>query len=261
MNTEYCGLPTRRRHGKSALAALRRLCLAALLGVGAMAGGSSAAHADALPCVPTGSSGCDLAPPAGPGPVVRPGDMIQTKEGRCSIGLTGHIGLARYAVTDGHCWEPGAVVWNATGTRIGVFEAGQEDGTQEGDPLGYGLIRLDPNVTPTGMFRDHLIESVDTAPPVGAPICKVGERTGWTCGVLLHATDDDVIIGGMRNDDGDSGSLVYRTTPDGQAAFVGLLQGSLADNSGTDVEPAAELFAELNAYAASKHATFQFYGL
>jgi len=225
--------------------------LAATAAAIGLAAAPACAHADIPRCLPTGSAGCTLAPNPVGGPVIRPGDLIQTNDEQCTVGLTGSVGATRYAITDGHCWEPNAQVYDANDDAIGVFAAGVRDGTSAGDPMGYGLVLLTGATSPSGSFQGKDVESVDTEPHVGDPLCKLGERTGLTCGTISRISDRDIYLSGMQVDEGDSGGIVYLPTPDGQASFVGLIQGTV-DNNTTDVEPAAELFGELQAYARTK---------
>jgi hypothetical protein len=215
------------------------------------------AAARALPCLNTGSFGCPAPRPSGP--AVAPGDAIQTADERCSVGLTGAIGAAHYAVTAGHCYEAGATVSDAAGEEIGRFEAGAPDVLGKNGSLGFGLVRLNAGVGVSGAFGDSALATADTRPAVGEQVCKLGERTGQSCGTVVAVGRKHLYVDGLNVDHGDSGGVVYRMTPDGQAAFVGLVIGFFDGTTITDVEPASWLFPQLTRYAEDRHGRFGCY--
>ncbi|WP_156959363.1 hypothetical protein [Nocardia sp. BMG51109] len=173
---------------------------------------------------------------AAPSLTISPGMAIRTDDEQCSVGLTGRIGATSYAVTAGHCYEPGARVYAENGAPIGWFEAGVPDG--DVDHLGFALVRLSGDVSTGASAGRLLITAVDGNPAVGQRVCKTGARTGTTCGVVTTVTGTHVLTTFLV-DHGDSGGVVYTETGSGTAVFVGMVVGMGPDFA--LVEPAAYL--------------------
>lgn len=211
--------------------------------VGLASGGNAGvAHAD---CIATGSFGCS----APTGPVVHPGDMIQTDDEMCSVGIIAKMGPTAYAVTAGHCYEAGAPVSNAAGDRIGVFDAGVPDTgtTFQQARFGFGLVRLTGGAQPSGSFDRYKLETIDFHPHEGEQVCKVGARTGLSCGTIAAVGGQHIVVRGINLDHGDSGGIVFRVLPDGNAAFVGIVEAMIGGHTGDmDVEAAGDLGNQIN---------------
>ncbi|RDI53076.1 hypothetical protein [Nocardia mexicana] len=173
---------------------------------------------------------------AAPQVAVYPGMTLQTENEQCSVAMTGRLGATWYAVTAGHCFEPGAQVYTESGTPFGWFEHAVPDG--DAANLGFALIHLHDNAVAGASTGRLAIATIDPNPAVGQPICKVGARTGTTCGVIGSVAPTHLRTT-VPVDHGDSGGVVYTEIRSGSAAFVGMVVGMGADFS--LVEPAAHL--------------------
>ncbi|MBB5912431.1 hypothetical protein BJY24_001298 [Nocardia transvalensis] len=167
---------------------------------------------------------------------VHPGMSIRTDDEVCSIGMLGHIGNTKYAVTAGHCFEAKAAVSDENGHRIGTFEMGVPDG--EADDLGFALVRLSGNIVVSAKTDDLAISAVDSDPTEGQKVCKTGARTGTTCGTISAVTATHLRTT-FAVDHGDSGGIVYSGTSYNMGVFVGMVVG-MGDDF-TLVQPAERL--------------------
>ncbi|MEV6277311.1 S1 family peptidase [Nocardia sp. NPDC051832] len=121
---------------------------------------------------------------------------------RCSFGFNGTQGGKTVNITAGHCNpaldQPTAVhelVGDRLGNQLGSFQKSVL-GSQD-----YSIVRIDDQHK--GRFDNSgvkvngaapiIIEGVAT-PVVGAPVCKSGSRTGFSCGVV-NAVDQTVQVG------------------------------------------------------------------
>ncbi|MEU1984954.1 hypothetical protein [Nocardia sp. NPDC019395] len=176
---------------------------------------------------------------------------------RCTIGLTGSIGSARYAVTAGHCYHPG-IVTDAHGNPIGWFEFNRPD---EGLKFGFALIRLYDGIGVTASMGQFGLSTMDMKPQLGQEICKLGATTGWSCGKITEATEEWLYAtDALGAEGGDSGAVVYRQTSDGHAAFIGILVAyDDAQGRSAIVEPAAWLFDQIDRYGPTRDDPFIWY--
>ncbi|WP_282780244.1 MULTISPECIES: hypothetical protein [unclassified Nocardia] len=200
-----------------------------------------------------------------PAVVVHPGLAIRTmseEDGKvvgfqCTVGLTGFVGKARYAVTAGHCRRPG-VVTDADGNPIGWYESYRPD---RGLTLGFGLIRLYEGVGVSASMGAFGLSSIDMDPRRGQQVCKIGASTGWNCGTITKV--EDGVIYTTRDlwfEHGDSGGVVYRQTSDGHAAFVGIAMAYVNDRDREAiVEPASWLFDQIQRYGPTANEPFKWY--
>ncbi|RVW01850.1 protease [Rhodococcus spongiicola] len=140
----------------------------------------------------------------------RRGNSIPDEFGMCSLGFsaTDRNGNA-INISAGHC-DPtpgtGTEVYLPNGpyladsVQVGKFERSHFGGTQA---LDYSLIRLNDAGVRAGLDRpvirgaggSTLTVTGTAVPVVGAPICKSGQATGFTCGIVAHdqvqAVDED----------------------------------------------------------------------
>lgn len=176
---------------------------------------------------------------------------------RCTIGLTGSIGPAQYAVTAGHCYHPG-IVTDVRGNPIGWFEFHRPD---EGLKFGFGLIRLYEGIGVAASMGRFGLSTVDMKPQIGQEICKLGATTGWSCGTITETTEEWLYAtNALGAEAGDSGAVVYRQTSDGHAAFVGILVAyDNAQGRSAVVEPAAWLFDQIDRYGPTRENPFVWY--
>ncbi|MCC3300830.1 LPXTG cell wall anchor domain-containing protein [Arthrobacter sp. zg-Y895] len=132
------------------------------------------------------------------------GYLFETAEGAfaCSIGFAGfNADGEAAAITAGHCPD-GAfpeTVLEHHAYALGLFSATYEFGGTETDPgTDIGVIdEINPELTllpETLQWKnvDDLSATTvkvtgSTAPVVGAPICKSGRTTFWTCGTILQS--------------------------------------------------------------------------
>lgn len=197
--------------------------------------------------------------------VVHPGLPIRTtteQDGnlvgfQCTVGLTGFVGAARYAVTAGHCRRPG-VVTDDKGNPIGWYESYQPD---QGLTLGFALIRLYEGVGVSASMGSFGLSSVEMNPRRGQRVCKIGATTGWNCGTVTKV--EEGVIYTTRDlwfEHGDSGGVVYRHTADGHAAFVGIAMAYVNDRDREAiVEPADWLFDQIQRYGPAANEPFKWY--
>lgn len=176
---------------------------------------------------------------------------------RCTVGLTGSVGNAHYAVTAGHCYRSG-VITDVQGNPVGWYESYRPDEEME---FGFAMLRLYDNVGVSASMGKFGISSVDTKPRVGQEVCKVGATTGWGCGKITEVDDDYFYVGKeLGAEGGDSGAVVYRQTSDGHAAFVGILAAyDGAQDHSAVVEPAKRLFGQIRRYGPTRENPFIWY--
>ena len=203
---------------------------------------------------------CDLievptAAPVGTGtcPGVRPGGIVLSEVGQCSLNFLFEGGGERYIGTAGHCilgespiggdvgeesWAPGAgpEATDVDGNRIGEFAYAILE-----DPKDFALVRLDPGVEsdpqmchfggPTGVNDDTpgLDEQV-VINHYGNGLA-VGEVLPARTMVALGMPDPDHVYAEGLVVPGDSGSGV--TTEDGRALGVVVTTGIHSSSIGT----------------------------
>lgn len=188
-----------------------------------------------------------------------PGLPVDAADTGCTIGMTGHIGPARYAVTAGHCFShiDGGQVTDNFGNPLGWYEQGVADDNVH-SIFGYSLIRLWESVFPATNIGRIDITSLETSPVVGESICKAGATTGWTCGSITEVHPGRLVsdIPGAK---GDSGGVIYHQTAAGQAAFVGILEGVSATGY-TQIDPVTYLDAMIQQRASTAFDKFEWYG-
>ncbi|WP_406234363.1 S1 family peptidase [Nocardia sp. NBC_01009] len=127
---------------------------------------------------------------------------------RCSFGFNGTDRSGNTVnITAGHCNPDIPSAGN--GNAAGVFElhgdrAGAQLGTFQKSVLGaqdYSIVRI--NDQAKGRFENNGVRVPGRAPipidgvatpVVGAPVCKSGSRTGFSCGVV-NAVDQTVLVG------------------------------------------------------------------
>lgn len=191
--------------------------------------------------------------------VTQTADTVTDSE--CTIGLTGHVGKARYAVTAGHCVRDGEIT-TKEGQPLGWFDSSRPDNLQDNNlDFGFGLLHLYDGVDVSASMGRFGITSVDTHPQNGQQVCKIGATTGWHCGTITDATPQHIFATKeLGAEAGDSGGVVYRQTNDGQATFVGIL---IAYDSQNDhqavIEPAQYLFDQINKFGPTKKDQFIWY--
>ncbi len=164
------------------------------------------------------------APPRGPEPLqatavagegggpAAAGDAYASQAGhlslRCSLGFNGIDGGGNVVnITAGHC-DPN-IPAAGTGDAPGVFDLlpgdhlGAQVGSFEKSVLGaqdYSIVGI--NDANQGRFSNNLVRAGQgpipvtgvATPVVGAPVCKSGARTGFSCGVI-NAVDQTVEVG------------------------------------------------------------------
>ncbi|WP_426520244.1 cell wall-binding repeat-containing protein [Diaminobutyricibacter sp. McL0618] len=134
---------------------------------------------------------------------------------RCSVGFNGHdktTGAARF-LTAGHCYGlEGPALGDAfflSQTAAGAGSWGGDLGPLSAADFRYGsnfdegLVSLSPDTNPlpavttwnggSGAPSTGINVTGYTAGVVGAPICKSGSRSGWTCGHVLAVDDVETL--------------------------------------------------------------------
>ncbi|WP_431949786.1 trypsin-like serine protease [Nocardia lijiangensis] len=178
--------------------------------------------------------------------VAYPGMTITTGNSICSVGATGHMGGAQYAVTAAHCFQAGKRVYDENGSLIGWYEQSHGDDATIGG-IGFALIRLAAGVSVSASLGNFGIESTYTDAQVGQEVCHIGWATNWTCGRVTEV-GDTFFLADFAVDKGDSGGIVYFPTPEGRAAFLGIVIGTL-ESGGVLVESANYLREMIDAHA------------
>ncbi|MEO9221180.1 MAG: S1 family peptidase, partial [Mycobacteriaceae bacterium] len=158
------------------------------------------------------------------------------------VSATGQPGFA----TAGHCGAPGDPVQTPHGEALGTIAASAFPGTDYGwvaTNSQYGTVAA---VTmPTGA-----VAAVRGAVPaaVGAPVCVLGQASGWHCGTIT-ATDQTVqydqgVVSGLTatsvcSDAGDSGGVLI-SGDQAQGVVSGGI-GDCSDNGTTYFQPLAPI--------------------
>ncbi|MGW6379521.1 Ig-like domain repeat protein, partial [Rhodococcus sp. NPDC055112] len=121
----------------------------------------------------------------------------ETAEDPCSFGFNGTDGDGNaVSITAGHCDQHRENAGRVNATR--VFYArnyvGEFDKALYGNGPDYGLIKIDDTVAKR--FQNNFVSTYGGDPVpitgtadavIGAPACKSGETTGWTCGPITAA--------------------------------------------------------------------------
>ncbi|GAB4589692.1 S1 family peptidase [Nocardia sp. IFM 10818] len=170
-----------------------------------------------MPVPPTGSEELDVqqaAAIAGEAPGVKAaGDGYASVAGRmslrCSLGFNGTDGAGNVVnITAGHCNPNIPATGGANSPSVHEILAGDRVGPQIGtfqkSVLGnqdYSIVSVNDNARDA--FSNNLVRVPNAAPiavtgvaipVVGAPVCKSGSRTGFSCGVV-NAIDQTVQVG------------------------------------------------------------------
>ncbi|HEU4361062.1 MAG TPA: S1 family peptidase, partial [Mycobacterium sp.] len=155
-----------------------------------------------------------------------PGMEVRDENSSCTAGFAAQRGIGQYyLLTSGHCDGQDFLPWTDAGdTPIGRIVASENNG----DDRDAAMIELNPSAgVPNGdVDGRYRIRDVLTADQitVGMPFCKVGARTGETCGTIT-AVNGNLVTTNLFSLEGDSGSPGFVTNPDGTVSAVGILQG------------------------------------
>ncbi|MBF6211639.1 trypsin-like serine protease [Nocardia puris] len=168
---------------------------------------------------------------------------------RCSLGFNGTDGAGNVVnITAGHCNPevPGAA---------GVFEVfpgdeiGQQLGTFHKSVLGaqdYAIVRVNNQSRPR--FENNLVGVPGRAPialtgtavpVVGAPVCKSGTTTGFSCGVI-NAVDQTVLVGEREQTQTFSANICGLRGDSGGPVITGTLALGIASASSVADDPFCE---------------------
>ncbi|WP_068275604.1 S1 family peptidase [Aldersonia kunmingensis] len=154
---------------------------------------------------------------------------------RCSLGFNSIDGRGQPVnITAGHCNPDLGTA--GTPAAAALYELGQLD--RQGPLIGtFGRSNLEGHdwsiVTPDpgarGRFQNNGIRVPGAAPlgidgvatpVVGAPVCKAGSRTGFSCGNVI-AVDQDVLVGEHKLVDGFASSICALPGDSGGAVVTG----------------------------------------
>lgn len=165
-----------------------------------------------------------------------PGMEVNSDTSTCTAGFAAQGGDgAYYLLTAGHCDAGDGAQWTDAGDDpLGTITASDYNG----DDHDAAIIRLDPAAgVPDGSIGGRYRVRDVLAPEqieIGMTLCKIGERTGETCGAIT-SVDGNLVEAKVFSLNGDSGSPGFVIHPDGSASAVGILASSPeGDDNTTD---------------------------
>ncbi|HEU0190536.1 MAG TPA: trypsin [Mycobacterium sp.] len=167
------------------------------------------------------AAGCSATAWANP----MPGIEILDDTSSCTAGfaVAGGAG-SHYLLTSGHCASDDGSPWvdaqdNPLGTIVDIENNG-------GDHDMAAILLVSAAGMPSGDVAGHRVR--DALSPdqitVGMTLCKLGARTGETCGDVT-SVGGNTVEANVFSIEGDSGSPGYVVNPDGTASAVGILAG------------------------------------
>ncbi|SEM08759.1 Ig-like domain repeat protein [Rhodococcus maanshanensis] len=172
----------------------------------------------------------------------------ETASDPCSFGFNGTDGAGNAVnITAGHCdfSRGGSPRVFVGGSYVGAFEKVAFEG------FDYGLIRIDAR----NRFENNFVSTYGGAPVritgtadpvVGAPVCKSGEITGFTCGKIT-AVDVSMNSGprGARVPNAFAAKVCSIPGDSGGAIVTGTKAlGITAAGSGWDCDPSKQTYAQ-----------------
>lgn len=173
---------------------------------------------------------------------------------RCSLGFNGTDRAGNVVnISAGHCnpdlgtagTDAAAAVYELNGDR-----AGAQLGTFSKSVLGaqdYSIIRINDNARPR--FENNLVRvpgnapiAVDgvATPVVGAPVCKSGARTGFSCGII-NGVDQTVQVGDRQMTQSFSANICALPGDSGGAIVTGRLALGISSASSVADYPICEI--------------------
>ncbi|MFC4374120.1 S1 family peptidase [Nocardia halotolerans] len=173
---------------------------------------------------------------------------------RCSLGFNGTDRSGNVInISAGHC-NPDLDT-AGTATAAAVYEmngddAGAQLGTFAKSVLGeqdYSIIRVNDNARPR--FENNLVRVPGAAPiavdgvgipVVGAPVCKSGSRTGFSCGVV-NGVDQTVQVGDRQLTQSFSANICALPGDSGGAIITGRLALGISSASSVADFPICEI--------------------
>ncbi|WP_225726015.1 MULTISPECIES: S1 family peptidase [unclassified Nocardia] len=172
---------------------------------------------------------------------------------RCSLGFNGTLNGSTVNISAGHC-NPDipsagsdnaaavvALVTDNSGPRVGQFQKsvlGQQD---------YSIIKINDEFRDS--FSNNLVRVPNAAPialggvavpVVGAPVCKSGARTGFSCGVI-NAVDQTVQIGDRQQTQSFSANICALPGDSGGPVVTGNLALGISSASSVADYPICEI--------------------
>jgi hypothetical protein len=190
----------------------------------------------------TAAASAGVAPARAAAGVITAGDRIVIGEATCSVAYVERRGAdgRTYAITAGHCGQPGAeVIAPASGATGSIADAVVvTDGVHKG--VDVGLVDFGTSVaagTTVGAGRWPTDRIARRWPVVGDEVCRSGATTGTHCGVVVarHGMHQYLTSADMRRSaGGDSGGAVWLkpATPDRYPVIVGIWLGDFTSASG-----------------------------
>ena len=168
---------------------------------------------------------------------------------RCSLGFNGTDRAGNVInISAGHCNPDigsAAAVYELNGDR-----AGAQLGTFQKSVLGeqdYSIIRVNDNAR--ARFENNLVRvpgnapiAVDgvATPVVGAPVCKSGARTGFSCGII-NGVDQTVQVGDRQLTQSFSANICALPGDSGGAIVTGRLALGISSASSVADYPICEI--------------------
>lgn len=165
-----------------------------------------------------------------------PGMEVSDENSSCTAGFAAQGGDGQYyLLTSGHCDGHDGLEWSDSGSApLGRIVASEYNG----DDQDAAMMLLEPFAGVPNGNVDGRYRVRDVLSPfeikVGMPFCKIGARTGETCGTITGVSGN-VVTTNLFSLEGDSGSPGFVMNPDGTVSAVGLLQGGPeGDDNTTD---------------------------
>jgi hypothetical protein len=188
----------------------------------------------------TVATSAGVAPARAAAGVITAGDRIVIGEATCSVAYVERRRAdgRTYAITAGHCGQPGAeVIAPASGATGSIVEAVVvTDGVHKG--VDVGLVDFGNSVaagTTVGDGRWPTDRIARRWPVVGDEVCRSGATTGTHCGVVVARHGMHQYLADMHHGaGGDSGGAVWLkpATPDRYPVIVGIWLGDFTSASG-----------------------------
>lgn len=194
---------------------------------------------------------------AGGGPLAA-GDSYASVAGRmslrCSLGFNGDLNGAVVNITAGHCDPNIPAAGGANAPGVYELAAGDHIGNQLGSfqksilaAQDYSIVSI--NDQSRDRFSNNLVRVPGAAPVaitgvadpvVGAPVCKSGSRTGFSCGVV-NAIDQTVQVGDHQQTQSFSANICALPGDSGGPIVTGTLALGISSASSVADYPICEI--------------------
>ncbi|MCU1648154.1 MAG: sprC [Nocardia sp.] len=173
---------------------------------------------------------------------------------RCSLGFNGDLNGAVVNITAGHCDPNIPAAGGANAPGVYELAAGDHIGNQLGSfqksilaAQDYSIVSI--NDQSRDRFSNNLVRVPGAAPVaitgvadpvVGAPVCKSGSRTGFSCGVV-NAIDQTVQVGDHQQTQSFSANICALPGDSGGPIVTGTLALGISSASSVADYPICEI--------------------